>query len=104
MVVPKIGSKTYFNSVIEWVSRIFINVEREMKGLEWGRLYTEYKGKPFDPQQVSKEVQNLYADPYVKKNRGIFEYILGGSVDTKLLEVRIFDDATKRSTYNKQKN
>lgn len=96
--------KNYFDSVLDWVSTVFLDIEKEMKGLEWGRLYTEYKGKPFDPQQVSKEVQNLYADPYVKKNRGIFEYILGGSVDTKLLEVRIFDDATKRSTYNKQKN
>lgn len=31
--------KTYFNSVIDWVSTIFIDVEKEMRGLEWGRLY-----------------------------------------------------------------
>ncbi|MDD3772675.1 MAG: HNH endonuclease signature motif containing protein, partial [Weeksellaceae bacterium] len=45
------------------------------------------------------KVQNLYGDPYIKNVKGIFEYILGGSTDTKLLEVRIFDDATKRSAY-----
>jgi hypothetical protein len=28
--------KTYFNSVINWVSGVFANVEREMRGLEWG--------------------------------------------------------------------
>ena len=31
--------KTYFNSVIDWVSTVFIDVLQEMQGLEWGRLY-----------------------------------------------------------------
>ncbi|WP_461257466.1 DUF262 domain-containing protein, partial [Treponema sp. R80B11-R83G3] len=31
--------KNYFNSVIDWVSAVFIDVENEMRGLEWGRLY-----------------------------------------------------------------
>ena len=44
-------------------------------------------------------MQKLYGDPYVKNRKGVFEYILGGSVDTKLLDVRVFDDATKRSVY-----
>ena len=33
---------------------------------------------------------------------GVFEYILGASTDTKLLDVRIFDEATKRAVYEKQ--
>ncbi len=94
--------KTYFNSVIDWVSSVFTDVENEMCGLEWGRLYEEYHKKSYDPAKVSKTVQQLYADPYVKNPRGIFEYILGGSVDTKLLDVRVFDEATKRSTYASQ--
>lgn len=40
--------------------------------------------------------------PYVKNRKGIFEYILGGCVDTKLLEVRVFDEAVKRAVYKKQ--
>lgn len=95
--------KTYFNSVIDWVSAVFSEVESEMRGLEWGRLYEKYHAKPYDPKKVSEEVKNLYADPYVKKRKGIFEYILGGSVDTKLLEVRVFDEAIKKSVYAKQK-
>lgn len=91
--------KTYFNSVIDWVSGVFIDVENEMRGLEWGRLYEEYHRQPYDPQKVSAEVRDLYADPYVKNRRGIFEFILGGSTDTKLLDVRVFDDATKKSVY-----
>jgi hypothetical protein len=94
--------KTYFNSVIDWVSVVFLDVEKEMRGLEWGRLYEEHHKKPYDPKKVSAEVQLLYADPYVKNRKGIFEYILGGSVDKKLLEIRVFDDAIKKSVYATQ--
>lgn len=94
--------KTYFNSVIDWVSGVFIDVEKEMCGLEWGRFYENYHKKAYNPKKVSTEVKRLYGDPYIKNHKGIFEYILGGSVDTKLLDVRVFDEATKRSVYSKQ--
>jgi hypothetical protein len=94
--------KNYFNSVIDWVSTVFIDVENEMRGLEWGRLYEEYHNTPYNPTKVSKEVQKLYGDPYIKNRKGIFEYILGGSIDTKLLNVRVFDDATKKIVHSKQ--
>jgi uncharacterized protein with ParB-like and HNH nuclease domain len=94
--------KNYFNTVIEWVSGVFIDVENEMKGLEWGRLYVQYHKQRYNPQTVSKKVKELYSDPYVKSRKGIFEYILGGSIDTKLLDIRVFDEATKRSVYSKQ--
>jgi 5-methylcytosine-specific restriction endonuclease McrA len=94
--------KKYFNSVIDWVSSVFTDVESEMRGLEWGRLYEEYHKKAYSPAKVSAEVRKLYADPYVKNRKGIFEYILGGSVDTKLLEVRVFDEATKKAVYATQ--
>ena len=95
--------KTYFNTVIDWVSSIFSDVEREMCGLEWGRLYETYKKQPYDPKKISEQVRELYSDSYVKNRKGIFEYLLGGSSDTKLLDVRVFDDATKKSVYAKQK-
>jgi len=94
--------KKYFNSVIDWISNVFTDVESEMCGLEWGRLYEEYRKKAYDPAKVSKEVQKLYGDPYIKNRKGIFEYILGGATDTKLLEVRIFDEATKKAVYTTQ--
>jgi len=94
--------KKYYSSVIDWVSTVFTDVESEMRGLEWGRLYEAYHKKSYNPKKVSEEVQKLYGDPYVKNRKGIFEFILGGSADTKLLEVRIFDEATKRSTYSTQ--
>jgi len=91
--------KTYFNCVIDWVSSVFTDVKSEMRGLEWGRLYEEYHTKAYNPAKVSAEVQKLYGDPYINNRKGIFEYILGGSVDTKLLEVRVFDEATKQAVY-----
>ncbi|MDD4730284.1 MAG: DUF262 domain-containing protein [Dysgonamonadaceae bacterium] len=94
--------KNYFNTVIDWVSSVFDDVEREMCGLEWGRMYETYRKNPYDPQKVSQQLRALYADPYVKNRRGVFEYILGGSKDTNLLDIRVFDDATKRIVYNKQ--
>ncbi len=94
--------KTYFTSVIDWVSAVFIDVEKEMCGLEWGLLYETYHNKSYDPKKVSLEVQSLYGDPYIKNRKGIFEYILGGSNNSKLLDVRVFDEATKRSVYSKQ--
>jgi len=94
--------KKYFNSVLDWISSVFTDVESEMSGLEWGRLYEEYHKKAYDPKKVSKDVRKLYGDPYINNRKGIFEYILGGLADTKLLEVRFFDEATKRSTYELQ--
>jgi len=91
--------KRYFNSVIDWVSSVFTDVESEMRGLEWGRLYEQYHKKAYNPAKVSAKVQKLYADPYVKNRKGIFEYILGGPVVTKMKEVRIFDEATKKAVY-----
>ncbi len=94
--------KNYFNSVIDWVSSMFIDVESEMRGLDWGRMYEEYHKNAYDPTKVSAEVHKLYADSYVKNRKGVFEYVLGGSTDTKLLNVRVFDEATKKSVYAKQ--
>jgi len=94
--------KKYFNTVIDWVSGVFTDIESEMRGLEWGRLYEEYHEKTYNPAKISAEVHKLYGDPYIKNRKGIFEYVLGGSVDTKLLDIRVFDEATKRSVYAKQ--
>lgn len=94
--------KKYFNTIIDWVSSVFIDVENEMRGLEWGRLYEAYHKKSYNPKKVSEGVHKLYGDPYVKNRKGIFEFVLAGFTDTKLLDVRVFDDATKKSVYKEQ--
>jgi len=91
--------KNYFNSVIDWVSLTFIDVKKEMSGLEWGRLYEEYHKTGYNPNKVSEIVQKLYADFCVENKKGIFEYVLGGEEDTRLLTIRIFSEAVKNSVY-----
>ena len=96
--------KAYFTSVIDWVSGVFSDVKSEMRGLEWGRLFETYHNNPYDPVVVSSKVHELYADEAVQKRAGIFEYILGGCVETRLLEIRVFEDSTKKAVYAKQTN
>ncbi len=94
--------KAYFNSVITWASTVFKDVKSDMRGLEWGRLYETYHAKSYDPNKVSEILCKLYADPQVQDTKGICEYILGGCKDTKLLNIRVFDDNIKRVVYEKQ--
>jgi len=56
----------HFNSVIDWVSTVFSSVEKEMQGLEWGRLYTSHHHQPYSPDTVAQAVMQLYGDPSVK--------------------------------------
>ena len=92
----------YFNSVIDWVRTIFPLVKNEMRGLPWGELYEKYHTQPYNPTHMKQRVTELYADPYVKNWRGVYEFLLGGETDTKLLDIRIFDEATKRAVYGRQ--
>ena len=92
----------YFNSVIDWINAVFDTVYDEMRGLEWGRLYEKYHNHPYDPHKVGDTVNRLYYDDYVKNQKGIFEYVLGGCMDKKLLEIRVFDDAVKKYVYGLQ--
>ena len=94
--------QTYFDSVIDWASGVFQNIEKEMQGLPWGELYEKYHKQPYDPAQVAAKQRELYEDYYVKNKKGIYEYILGGCKDTKLLEVRCFDEPTKKTVYARQ--
>ena len=94
--------QTYFDSVIDWASGVFTNIEKEMCGLPWGELYEKYHKQPYDPAAVAAKQRELYEDYYVKNKKGIYEFILGGCQDTKLLEVRCFDEPTKKSVYTRQ--
>jgi hypothetical protein len=96
------GVKTYFDTVIAWISSVFNNVESEMRGLEWGRLYREHHSKGYNADNIANSVRALYGDPFVKSRKGIFEYLLGGSQDAKLLDLRVFEDSVKKVQYEKQ--
>lgn len=94
--------KTYFNSVIDWVDGLFIDVYSEMKSIAWGRLYETYHKQPYSSKEISKKVAELYADEYIRNKKGIFEYVLGGCIDSKLLEIRVFEERDKKTVYARQ--
>ena len=94
--------KNYFTSVIDWISSVFKTVEKEMCGQKWGELYEKYHTNPYNPDEIDNKVKSLYADGAVKNRCGIFEYVLGGCTETKILNIRIFEDRDKRIVYEKQ--
>jgi hypothetical protein len=93
---------SYFTSVIDWISSVFLDVESDMKGLEWGKYYELYHKNSYNPADVSKKLKELYADYFVKNRKGVYEYILGGCTQPQLLDIRMFDEPTKKAVYSKQ--
>lgn len=89
----------YFKSVIDWVNAIF-KYRKEMKGLDWGRLYFLYKDKSLDPEKLEKEIKVLMMDDDISSKKGIYEYLLSG--DEKHLNIRAFSDSMKREAYERQ--
>ena len=92
----------YFRSVIDWVSATFTMVERDMCGLEWGRLYETYYQTPYDIDRVTERVLALRADESIRCPRNVYEYVLGGEQDKSLLQIRLFEESTKRAAYVRQ--
>ena len=97
--------RQYFESVIAWIDGTFKDIRDEMCGLEWGRLYETYHSKGYDIDKVWERVEALFADAdndIIKNRKNIFEYVLGGETDSRLLKVRIFKDAVARRVYKRQ--
>ena len=91
----------YFQSVINWVKATFPNYRKQMKGVDWGVLYSQFQGKSLDTDQLEKEVAKLMADDDVTKKSGIYPYVLGG--DERHLNIRAFTDNMKTEAYERQK-
>ena len=97
------GLKNYFTSVIDWIDGVFIRPpDKEMRGLDWGRLYETYHSESYDAAALDADIDALRADPEVFNNKGIYEYLLGGKTDPKLLDIRLFDQKTKIAAYEQQ--
>ena len=61
-------------------------------------LYAENGGKK-EVDVIQFHPRHRYESFYVKGKKGIFEYILDGCQNTKLLNVRVFDEPTKKAVY-----
>lgn len=94
--------ENYFRSVIDWISSTFIMVDNDMCGLEWGRLYETYHNTPYSADHIKERVIALQSDESINDKKNIYEYILGGEKDTKLLNIRFFEESTKKTVYKRQ--
>ena len=92
---------SYFLKVIDWVEMTFTKYRREMKGIEWGVLYNQYKDIVVDTVELEKEITSLMADDDVTSKKGIYVYVL--TRQEKHLSIREFDNRMKRSAYERQK-
>jgi len=90
----------YFQLVIHWIEVLFPTYRREMKGVEWGFLYNEFKDKPFNSQKLQEEIVKLMQDDDVTKKSGIYYYVL--TRKEKYLSIRAFTDTQKRTMYERQ--
>jgi hypothetical protein len=91
----------YFQSVINWVKTIFPKYRKEMKGINWGFLYNEYKDQKFDSKKLEEQIVLLMIDDDITNKKGIYEYVLSGK--EKHLNIRAFTDNQKRESYERQK-
>lgn len=93
----------YFTTVIDWVSDLFTRIpDKEMRGLEWNRLYEEYHDSAYDRKDLDNKINKLRSDPAVQNAKGIYEYVLSHGTKQQLLQIRYFDDKTKRVAYERQ--
>ena len=91
----------YFNSVITWIKTLFPKYRKEMKGLDWGKLYNNHKDKTFDADTLEEEIIKLIQDEDVSNKKGIYSYVI--TRNSRYLSLRAFDDKQKLVAYTKQK-
>jgi hypothetical protein len=91
----------YFQSVINWVKVTFPKYRKEMKGIEWGKLYNTFKNEKYDSKLLEDEITTLMMDEDVSNKKGIYKFIL--TRNEKHLNIRAFSDNQKREAYERQK-
>ena len=63
--------------------------------------------RPFPQQSIQSyrgvsKGEGFAMRPLCARPQNVFEYVLGGCNDTKLLNIRVFEESTKRRVYERQ--
>jgi len=90
----------YFQTVIDWINRLFPTYRKEMRGIDWGILYNKYKDHSYNSDKLEEQVKSLMMDDDVTNKKGIYSYVITG--DEKYLNIRSFTDSQKREAYERQ--
>lgn len=91
---------SYFQAVIAWVKLTFTTYRGEMKGLDWGSLYNQFKDGTFDTAKLEAEIKASLIDDDVTRKKGVYQYVL--TRDEKYLAIRAFTPAMRRAAYERQ--
>jgi hypothetical protein len=67
-----------------------------------GRLYETYHDQSYKAAEIDADLQESLNDPAIRDRRGVYEYLLSGKTDPRLLNVRIFEPTAKKAAYNRQ--
>ena len=66
-----------------------------MKGIDFGKLYNQFKDKQYDTNVLEEEISRLMMDDDVTKKSGIYEYVL--TRNERYLSIRSFSDSKKEN-------
>ncbi len=91
---------THFKAIISWVELTFTTYRKEMKSVEWGLLYDQFKDGLYDTAMLEDQIKALMIDDDVTRKKGIYQYVLTG--DEKYLAIRAFTPAMRRAAYERQ--
>ena len=94
--------QAYFEAVIDWAASVFKMTDTTMRGIAWNTLYERYASQGYNATEMTAAAEELLSDPQIQSKKGIYEYLLGGKTDTKLLNVRVFTEAVKKRVYKRQ--
>ena len=87
--------------MINWIESTFTNTRKDMKGVDWGSLYNDFRDADLDADEIEQETARLILDDDVTQNKGIYPYIL--TREEKHLNIRAFSEGMKQKVYEKQK-
>ena len=92
----------YYRDVIDWVRMTFPKYRKEMKDVnrDWGKLYHDFKDEHYDTALIEEEIDRLMKDDDVTSSKGIYLYVL--TRQERFLNLRTFDQRTRRATYEGQ--
>lgn len=90
----------YFQNVIRWAQLLFPDKYKELKSVQWGYLYNEYKDNPYDANELSEKIKMLRMDDDVTNKKGIYPYLFDGK--EKHLNIRAFNTNMKIEAYERQ--
>lgn len=95
----------YFEEVISWINKVFVNPRKQMKSLDWGVLYNKYKNNTYDSAYIENKIKEyMLLDDEITNLKGIYEYLLNFENENYeyLLQIRQFTEQQKTIKYEEQ--